>query len=447
VAHFGDVARRVIKYVIQPPPEQSTFTPFSKVPPEIRVEIWSSALRRERFITLGLERLDANSPTVDILPNKPNPADRSARHNAIVYGHKLHSKLLRVNRESRAEALMFYRILIPCQFWNGTKTLEGKLYFNPEWDMLYIRAESPMLDTLVDFLYRLKTFHDPKHIGLLNLALCTQPLPNQHPPAQPPGRPELFDITPAELMSERGAAFLATVTQLHEVFFVHSVYNGPYMDTSSSTPDPANIHVNRSLPLMARTPYFERISRDPRPIGQDLRSLHVQNISLFVQSLGEWIDMLEPVPQPPAAGDHRTPEYRLVLHFHVYEGPANREAAPRYLEQRRYLEQEERFRTVDRVVAIRPDGEMAVTIPQVDEGAYDPAQVLHSGGGSAGNTMEDLQPMAKRAFGFWIFPLTALGFKEEARLPSKGDVASVFAAHADVDWSTHRPALALANLY
>jgi hypothetical protein len=281
--------------------------------------------------------------------------------------------------------------------------VKGTLYINPEWDMLYIRtAESPI--TLVDFLYRLKSFHDPSRIGLLNLALPTKPL-GEH------------GLTPAELLSEPGAAFLATVTQLREVFFVHSVYNRRYMDTSS-VPDPANIHVNRSLPLMADTPYFERISRDPRSIGQDLRSLHVQNMSLIIEPLRDWIDQLELVPQPPPAGDHRTPEFRLVLHFNPQEVAANREAA------QRYLEQEERSRTVDQVVGIRPDGE-----------TYDL------------NMVGDLQPIVRRAFGFWIFPLTVLGFKEEARLPSKDEVVPLFGAHMHVDWSMYSPALALADLY
>ena len=52
----------------------------------------------------------------------------------------------------------------------------GPFIFNPEWDILYITAKWPAKDTLIAFIHRLKTIHDPRLVGLLDLAIAVNGL-------------------------------------------------------------------------------------------------------------------------------------------------------------------------------------------------------------------------------------------------------------------------------
>jgi len=118
-------------------------------------------------------------PTLDVAVKgqvavDASPTGGSASHIAIVHGGQLYSKCLRVSSESRAAALRFYRVHIPCRLRkldvNGFPIIgRGIFHSNPEFDFLYLTADSPAQETVVDFLYRLKTVHDPQHIGLRNL--------------------------------------------------------------------------------------------------------------------------------------------------------------------------------------------------------------------------------------------------------------------------------------
>jgi len=80
--------------------------------------------------------------------------------------------------------LAFYRVHIPCKFVKLPQqrmpyekiTISDTLYFNPEYDFLKIRSEYFIQDTLIDFLYRLKTVFDPRHIGLLKASSRPQRL-------------------------------------------------------------------------------------------------------------------------------------------------------------------------------------------------------------------------------------------------------------------------------
>jgi hypothetical protein len=153
---------------------------------------------------------------------------KSERYRAYINGYQVLSKLFWVSSEAREAASAFYRVPIPCWLKLGetyagfpTETAPGPyagfpmertgiLYFNPEYDFLYISSEVWVENTLVDFLYHLRTIYDPHHIGLLNLAVDINGLNANN----------LYQLEPLVLDPRVRAAFVETLTQLQEVFFV-----------------------------------------------------------------------------------------------------------------------------------------------------------------------------------------------------------------------------------
>jgi len=192
--------------------EELNFPLFPLLPQEIRLMIWRHSLQRQRIIRLLLK--GQTKQTATQAAESTGSASKSERYCAFVHGYQVLTKLLRVNSESREAALEFYRVHLPCRL-TGERTEEGTtrpgtLHFNPEYDFLHISSESPVKDTLVDFLYHLKTTHDPHRVGLLNLAVELRDLCGN----------DLHGSESLDLDAGVRTAFVETLTQLQEVFFV-----------------------------------------------------------------------------------------------------------------------------------------------------------------------------------------------------------------------------------
>ncbi|MCJ1284381.1 hypothetical protein MMC26_003712 [Xylographa opegraphella] len=142
-------------------------------------------------------------------------------------------------------------------------TSAGTLDFNPEYDFLHISPEIPVKDTLVDFLYHLKVICDPRHVGLLNLAVELNDL----------NANDLDMLKSSDLESRIRTVFVETLAQLHEVFLICTERAGRQILGFQSEILTAETIFNRSLPIMAMTPGFERLHHDPRPITHDLQQV------------------------------------------------------------------------------------------------------------------------------------------------------------------------------
>jgi hypothetical protein len=320
-----------------------------------------------------------------------------------VDGFQLMNKFLRVSREARREVLNFYRVHVPCrlttqpqhsgQIMDPDNTKLGTLHFNPEYDFLHINSFMAPLTVpdmfFVDFLHRLKTACDPRHIGLLNLALDSTDLSrlscNDH------------SSTPAKLLEP----VLETLQQLREVFFLRKQSFGrlnislPYSGTSST-----EVFFTRSFPIMPLTPTFERLGRDPRPISQDLRKLNLDDprgaFSCWQALLRGW-----GVPLP-------THTKHKFLVAHDLCNPYDRSTARKALEW-----EDEVWRN-----------------PEIGKGrAYE---------------LEDLENAVRPAFGFWLFPIDAFGpfQKNGDPVPNPGEING----REYKDLSRYYPELALSTL-
>lgn len=137
----------------------------------------------------------------------------------------------------------------------GTSYTERtKLFLNPEHDILHIKADAPVKETMIDFLWDLKAY-DPKDVGLLKLAIdlegfCANDL-------QYLQRSDLF------LIRQR-RALVETLSKLTEVWFVNVLSSGIRGLKFQPESYPAQQTPKWALPVKEGGPTFQRLGYDQR---------------------------------------------------------------------------------------------------------------------------------------------------------------------------------------
>lgn len=313
-------------------------------------------LKRPRMIDVHLE--DSEPPVGS------TSAETGYSYRVHVGTRRVHSELLRVNRESRQAASEFCRARVPCKFFdNGVDNLsetdwKGHLVYNPECDFLHITTKSLHLP---DFLYDLKTTYDPDHVGLRNLAIQQNTLVMLYYTLS------LSNHVDAKERETVGEIF----SQLRQVFFVKVTGVGRQLPRRTELPIERDVF-NRSYPVMAQTATFERLRRDPRDIAPDLDWTLMTTFDNH-RTVQDWNQVLGTLGVCPPrhisyrlllASEPRTPSCRRII---------DRESANTFLE-----EEDERWAEGSRV-----------------------AQELDS-------LNDDLERTVRPAVGFWLFPLEAL---------------------------------------
>jgi hypothetical protein len=242
--------------------EDVLFGQFLLLSPELRQYIWKIALKRYRLLEVEIEPAsEADNAPPYSTKNALNNLISGQNYFATIQSHQLHSKLLRINRESREVALRFYRVHIPCylQTSDGVeRTLRTTLYFNPEFDFMHLkswREESPF----IDFLHDLKAY-DPQNVGLLNLALDTNTMSR------------LNSLTNISETAAR-ASFITFLSQLQQLIWVaHSHIRRGVIGLLDGFPS-VGVQFNHSMPVKSTRPSFDLLERDPRPVGPELTSI------------------------------------------------------------------------------------------------------------------------------------------------------------------------------
>jgi hypothetical protein len=394
---------------------ESTFTLFPLLPTELRLKIWRHSLQRRRIIKVFLraERLFHPEQTTTQETESTTPGSKIERYRAYVNGWQTLSKLMRVNCEAREAALEFYRVHLPCWLRYGETASEfplernGILCFNPEYDFLHITWEMWAEDTLLDFLYHLKTTYDPHHVGLLNLAVDDTGLPG-----------DLLELQPSNLDPGVRTAFVETLTQLREVFFVSQQVVGRQYDKRIFWPtQPTEPFFNRSLPLRGLAPTFERLHRDPRPIAQDLGRMFIESDPRRIIHL--WKQLLHNFGVLPSQI-----EYRFCMGIsQIGQGIYDHRSAERWLQKED-----------DQWTAAHPDPDPDQVVENKKNflsWAFDRLWKEKKTENKTGDLAEVVQP----AIGFWLFPVEMLD-----AVDSKQGI------HDLVDVSTQWPELALSSL-
>ncbi|KAI1636978.1 hypothetical protein F4809DRAFT_606414 [Biscogniauxia mediterranea] len=340
------------------------FPLFPQLPTELRLKIWQLSLERQRLIKVHLISRSIMDLLIAHRNEEPDSHGKNSPYCAIVDGKPMRSKLMRVNTEARRQALAFYRVHIPCRFGNGFSmeeaTAPGTLYFNPEHDFLHVSQQT---NELVRFVYDLRTIYDPRHVGLLNLAIDSTGLT---------GSCGLCLLDPAKLEPGLRKEFAATLQQLQEVFFVSIQGTGRQTQGILGGAPTNEFSFNRAFPVMAASSTsFERLARDPRPIAGHLK--HV-----FVSS----------DPRPMVRGWQR-----LLTNFDVSEPPPK-------TKHHFLLSFEPSPRVGDALVRSR---EIAEDLLMREEQTWSDIIAVAKKSGR-----DILDEAGETAFGFWLFPLDFL---------------------------------------
>ncbi|KAI1861682.1 uncharacterized protein JN550_010752 [Neoarthrinium moseri] len=246
------------------PASTSSFPRFPDLPAELRLKVWEAALQRSRIITIRA--------WAGWRPSWEKQPERYSTRNELghvvsgnmysLYADSLpRPALLRVNRESRDAALVFYRVRLP--FFREDQHGSGGLLREPEaarvWP-LYLNPEHDFLDTdvadvqhLVDLLHDVKAF-DPRGAGALNLMLYYRE-----------ARPVTYVLN--KLTTAARESLAATLAGLRSLWLKLPVDHRIMPACGRARPWG---YFNHSLPIKADASGFERLARDPRPIDGDL---------------------------------------------------------------------------------------------------------------------------------------------------------------------------------
>ncbi|KAF2655745.1 hypothetical protein K491DRAFT_598333 [Lophiostoma macrostomum CBS 122681] len=355
---------QIINSSLQERIRYADFPQFPQLPKELRCQIWRHALQRYRIIDILLTLAHQASGFQRFLPDAeliPIPSASERSYRVISDGFQVLSKFLRVNREARDETLRFYRVHIPCHLTrediHKRDGVPGTLYFNPEYDTLRLNSEFNFKHTVIEFMHHLKTTYDPKHIGLLKIVISKNL----------GAHVDFHDLRPEDVEQEVRDAVVETLQQLEEVFFLSTTRVGRANFGPVLTHDDHDgSHYDRSLPILPRTPNYERLPHDPRPIAKNLESTQINRPEsrLWFDLLGRW-----------RIGSTRT-SYRIMLAYDPYVRCFDQESAARLLKK-----EEAQWRDGDHIAIGRK-------CTKCDN--------------------EESAKAMKAAFGFWSLPLQAL---------------------------------------
>ncbi|KAK4107678.1 hypothetical protein N656DRAFT_802440 [Canariomyces notabilis] len=155
------------------------FQLFSRLPLELRRDIWDTFLQEHRILHIGVRSSDRPDPAGSYTQKNHLGNIRSGKNYSLsIDKYHSDSPLLRVSSEARAAALAFYRVHLPCS--QGLDAVTSRiLYFNPDFDFLHVQilvtgehehTEVPLAppDLLADVFYDCKAY-DPKGHGIRNL--------------------------------------------------------------------------------------------------------------------------------------------------------------------------------------------------------------------------------------------------------------------------------------
>ncbi|KAI0381202.1 hypothetical protein F5Y04DRAFT_256004 [Hypomontagnella monticulosa] len=390
------------------------FPQFSLLPKELRLDIWEHEMRRHRIIVIRAEiPFDPymEGPSVEDLPVE----------GPFVDGDKILSKLLRINREARQAALQFYRVHMPCTFTGGYREdrisiSSGTLLLNPEFDILHVRAISNNgTNILFDLTYSVKAL-DPLGIGILNMAFDVFDI------CDILNYPSFTDMTTID--PRKREALMTTIAQLNEVFFITRNEARHYIRETTIN----KIKLHRYRPIWSRIPTFDRLARDPRPIGDELHEVYIYMAEARYMVV-RWRTTLQSWGVPL----HPLSKYRFLVTTgnSVILDRAGVEAWLDYEDSSwgEKLRHISNFKNIDRL--LKPNKEeffrlrkQRIEVPRSPE---EHKRAL----------------LEKTPVGFWLFPVEALG-----QFPPDGGVEDEVVPETVkiVDLSAHWPELGLAHL-
>jgi hypothetical protein len=301
----------------------------------------------------------------------------------VVQGFQVLSKLFRVTRESREAAMAFYRVRVPCWLTHGLSKshlwVPGEIYYNPEYDFIHLRQDNA---DIVEFICKLKTVYDPRHIGLRNLALCRSVLGGC--------TQSLHAIDPTSISPETLRTFRQIISGIEEVWFVSIQRVGrQVIGHETGWPSISKTSFERSVPITAMPLRFDLIGPDPRAIGNDLSHVHLQNPRYLYNT---WQSVIERLRIEPSRI-----QYRFLFTF----SPSNDEIYNRG-DASNWLQKEDDIWTGK----YKGDGPFSF-LSLVKTPASETPAFKH----------ENLETAVRPVIGFWLFPVDAFSDEDHSMTP------------------------------
>jgi hypothetical protein len=398
------------------PPRQDDrdFRLFSSLPIEIRLYIWELAIPPSRFLRVRLSNQPRYTRQQRVEAERTGGAedlDANDCYRVTLEGTQTVPALLHVTQESRAAALRFYRVQIPCRYNYPNDAKEATFYCNPEHDVVKVHA-GRRSDNFVRFVRDMRD-NDRKGVGLANLALSYNDLLG------------IDDINLDELGAPDREALTKTLANLRQVWFCSSEKEGRmYLGPLNGVPAIKGWELHRSRPIMGATSAFETRQADPRPIEKDLQRvfLGTSDPRMTVFYWNKLLQRYEVTPRPDV-------QHRFMLASTTGQGQGvggggggdvrGRQSAFEWIKR----EEAEFKRGVDAWQARLRTG---VEIPR--------------------ETPEELAACARPAFGFWLFPIQALGELPPTSASMDSVTRQFFWGKRVVDLSKYRPELGLFDL-
>ncbi|KAI1454817.1 hypothetical protein F4805DRAFT_299305 [Annulohypoxylon moriforme] len=292
---------------VTPATSTQTFTLFSSLPPELRIEIWKWSLVRKRIIQTRIETRESMDELLAGKGITRSDTRQHEDHSISVGGYKTVSKLFRVNRESRRSALEFYRVHLQCWLTKSLNddaaTMEpGIVHINPEYDFIQFISGNSDMSKELQFIHDLKTIHDPRHVGLLNLAITFHQLLRVN------------KIDPSTLNPSLKRVIVETLCQLEEVYFVmpiaHTGFQRICMRVCPAYLKNLHSQQNHSIPVTVMAPSFNSLAHNAKPADSVLchRLDQLHRVSMRMTSL--WRDLMH---MHLGGRPSKQTEYRVLL--------------------------------------------------------------------------------------------------------------------------------------
>lgn len=250
--------------------ENHIFSPFPRLPVEIRHLIWTESIQSTRFIRIYLDnpRLRSSSGlyvTKNELGNIVSGCPYRMR--AANSNEWSPNTLLKVSREASGIFHSVFRVRIPLPVKGGDGGIKT-LYINPENDILWVVSDQNNGDgiSLIAFLHDLVAY-DPRGVGVVHLAIGGTTLNDQS---------RLAELHPADLcLPARQSITKLLSTSLQSLYAVISPHIEARTMLGVMSWPRGQFHHNRSLPIIPQTKSYTFLKHDPRPIVADLAHVAV----------------------------------------------------------------------------------------------------------------------------------------------------------------------------
>lgn len=246
------------------PGHPSTFPLFSRLPAEVRTQIWNEAIPTHRFIRVLLDNdFTEQFPELYTAKNALRNTISGCPYQmkAAKSGEWSPDILLKVNREANSVFRSHYRLRLPLPVKGGDGSVKS-LYIHPETDIVWLATQQNTRTDplLISFLHDLVAY-DPNGVGIRHLALGG---------THPNDISTLANLEPSRLpLPARHSLKKLVSSSLQSFYAVVDATEGRTTIGVMSSPQ-ADFHHNRSIPVVPRTTCYTRLERDPRAIEADL---------------------------------------------------------------------------------------------------------------------------------------------------------------------------------